>query len=141
MIAIIFFCVLLVFIFIALSIITIVAFKEDGVKRTLFDVLFWVIVGGSLAFIIGIGITVIGILKDGKLSKKDKENYLLNKQILEDNLSRKDKYFFTYLDKAEEHNEKVNEHNNYWYRITIEDRSEYMIDIDYYKSTLIKESE
>lgn len=36
------------------------------------------------------------------------------------------------IEKAQEYNEDVNEFNNLWYRFTIEDRSEYLIDIDYY---------
>lgn len=36
------------------------------------------------------------------------------------------------IEKAQEYNEDVNEYNDLWCRFTIEDRSEYLIDIDYY---------
>lgn len=77
---------------------------------------------------------LIGWVGYGKVNKK----YLEEKEKIEYQLDKKDKYFFTYLSDAENHNKGVNIGNNIFFRFKKEDRSEYMIDIEYYKSTLIK---
>lgn len=79
--------------------------------------------------------TLIGLVGYDKVDKK----YLEEKERLEYQLNKKDKYFFTYLDEAHTHNIKVNTGNNIFFRFKKEDRSEYEIDIEYYKSTLIVE--
>lgn len=79
--------------------------------------------------------TLIGLVGYDKVDKK----YLEEKERLEYQLNKKDKYFFTYLDEAHTHNTKVNTGNNIFFRFKKEDRSEYEIDIEYYKSTLIVE--
>lgn len=117
------------------------AVKEFGFKDVFTDWSSYLITG----FFLCMSALFFGIYKDdvhkGKLTQEQQVTYLEKKQFLEDNLERKDKYFFKYLDDAIEHNQIVNNYNNKWYRFSVEDRSEYMIDIEYYKSTLITESE
>lgn len=70
-----------------------------------------------------------------------KEQWLAAKDRIEYQLDQKDKYFFTYIKDAEQHNKEVNAANNLWYRFSKEDRSEYEVDIEYYISSLIIEEE
>ena len=86
--------------------------------------------GVALILIVGLTFTynTTGYSKQGLLKEKEK---------LEFYLDQKDKYFFDYLSKAKMHNEIVEIGNNKWYRWSIEDRSEYMIDVEYYQSSLL----
>lgn len=95
-------------------------------------------VGLSLIMIILVVVPMlIGFVGYGKVNKK----YSEEKERLEYQLDKKDKYFFTYLDEAENHNNGVNMGNNIFFRFKVEDRSKYEIDIEYYKSTLINDGE
>ena len=115
--------------------------KEFGFKNVFTD---WSTYLITCFFLIISGL-FFGAYKDdehkGKLTQEQQVTYLKEKQFLEDNLERKDKYFFKYLDDAIEHNNNVNMYNDKWHRFSVEDRSEYMVDIEYYKSTLITDGE
>lgn len=84
---------------------------------------------------------LVGSLYNGKLSIKRKKELLEKKQIIESCLERKDSSFFYFLEEAEKHNNDVSIGNDLWHRFSKEDRSEYMVDIEYYKLTLIKGDE
>ena len=84
---------------------------------------------------------LVGSLYNGKLSNRRRKELLEKKQIIENCLIRKDSSFFYFLDEAEKHNNDVGLGNDLWHRFKKEDRSEYMIDIEYYKSTLINDGE
>ena len=126
---------LLFMIFIILLIILI---KEDGLE-IFTDGYVLVVFGVILLAMLTCILANVKCIKEGKLSQKQRDSFIVNKQFLEDNLDKKDKYFFKYLDNAIEHNERVNYGNSKFFRFSIEDRSEYLIDIEYYKSTLIME--
>lgn len=127
--------------FIIFIILLVIVIKEEGLEETFSDG-GYLVAFGMMLFIIGLFIAInIGCVRAGKLSQKDRDSFIVNKQFLEDNLEKKDKYFFKYLDDAIKHNERVNCNNDKFHRFSIEDRSEYLIDIEYYKSTLITEGE
>lgn len=124
--------------FIMLIVLLVILIKEDGLE-TFTDGGNLVIIG-TLLVAIALFITFnVASIQMGKLSQKERDSFTAEKQFLEDNLEKKDKYFFKYLDDAVKHNKEVNNGNDKFHRFSIEDRSEYLVDIEYYKSTLIEE--
>ena len=115
--------------------------KEFGFKDVVTDWSTYLVTGILLGMVALCFAGYKGDVYKGKLTQEQQVTYLEEKQFLEDSLERKDKYFFKYLDDAIEHNQIVNNYNNKWYRFSVEDRSEYMVDVEYYKSTLITEGE
>ena len=135
------FSILAGFTFIIFIILFVIVIKEEGLSGTFSDG-GYLVAFGMLLLLTGVFILAnVSCVQSGKLSQKDRESFIVNKQFLEDNLEKKDKYFFKYLDDAIKHNEIVNCNNDKFHRFSIEDRSEYLVDIEYYKSTLIMESE
>ena len=63
---------------------------------------------------------------------KQTEEMQSKKVNIEYKLSYYDKLFFDYVDEAKQYNQEVNRTNNKKIRFKVEDRTEYMIDIDYY---------
>lgn len=133
------FSILAGFTFILFIILLIIVIKEEGLSGTFSDG-GYLVAFGMLLLLTGVFILAnVSCVQSGNLSQRDRESFIINKQFLEDNLEKKDKYFFKYLDDAIKHNEIVNYNNDKFHRFSIEDRSEYLIDVEYYKSTLIEE--
>ena len=87
------------------------------------------------ALILNIAIVVIFsiILLGVNIKYKPSMTELNRKSVIEYKLAIHDDQFETYLKKAEDYNKLVNAGNNIFWRFKVEDRSEYMINIDYYK--------
>ena len=68
-----------------------------------------------------LALVYLGYLKKPNLQKKENIEILLEYSLNE----------YT-IEKALEYNYSVNEYNNYWFRFSIENRNEWLIDIDKY---------
>ena len=80
----------------------------------------------SIAFFLGSVLVITISLWSGYSFKPNLEEKHYIETLLE---QQPDLYV---IEKAQEYNEDVNEYNDMWCRFTIEDRSEYLIDIGYY---------
>lgn len=83
-----------------------------------------------VAFILACGGALILCLIDGGSIKKSSYDYFEEKSQIEYLLENNPSMYVVKL--AEKYNNKVQDGNNYWCRFTIENRDEYLIDIDDY---------
>ena len=89
------------------------------------------IIGYVIAFIMFL-IFIIWIVKCCNEPYKYSDSMRDERVKIEYKLSYYDKLFYDYVDEAKLYNEYVNRGNNKFCRFKVEDRTEYMIDIDYY---------
>ena len=83
----------------------------------------------------------ISLVNGKSLYKQDMQDvlkkYLVEKEEIEYILENHPSMYI--IDQAKAYNSKIEVGNNYWCRFNIEDRSEYLIDIDYYINSHAKD--
>lgn len=81
----------------------------------------------SIAFIL---VLILSLCAGESIYKQDNTKLLEEKEYIEYCLDSKPSLYV--IEQAKEYNYKVQDGNNYWCRFNIEDRNEYLIDIDKY---------
>lgn len=89
------------------------------------------IIGYAITFILFL-IFIIWIVKCCNEPYKYSDSMRDERVKIEYKLSYYDKLFYDYIEEAKEYNREVNRSNTKFIRFKLEDRTEYMIDIDYY---------
>ena len=96
-------------------------------SKTLDEVL--LSIGVPLFFVVGLVLfTSLGV--GTSIHRQNTTKYIAEKEQIEYMLENKPSIYV--IDQAKRFNNNIQCGNNYWCRFTIEDRSEYMIDIDSY---------